>query len=203
MLKKHSGGVPLGKIFVGSISRWVGAILHTTKTLGGKRMATREWMMSDRNIADAPIESFTDLSDRERANLALLHSQCRGWSSQDIEMVVAVMAEDGVYHDITLEPAVGHDAIREFGANWMEALPDLSLYIEAFCVQGNVACDMGRMSGTITREYFGVPPTGRKFDCMFSQICFVENGKIKYLRGLWNAPDMYNQVGWDLAELKK
>ncbi|MDP7641009.1 MAG: hypothetical protein QGI52_01000, partial [Alphaproteobacteria bacterium] len=62
MLKKHSGGVPLGKIFVGSISRWVGAILHTTKTLGGKRMATREWMMSDRNMADTPIESFTDLS---------------------------------------------------------------------------------------------------------------------------------------------
>ena len=80
-------------------------------------MGTREWMMSDRNMADAPIESFTDLSDPERANLALLHSQCRGWSSRDIDMVVAVMAEDGVYHDITLEPAVGHDAIREFGAN--------------------------------------------------------------------------------------
>ena len=27
-------------------------------------------------------------------------------------------------------------------------------------------------------------------------------GKIKYLRGLWNAPDMYNQVGWDLRQLK-
>ena len=166
-------------------------------------MGKREWMMSERNMADAPIESFTDLSDHERDNLALLHTQCRGWSSQDIEMVVSVMAEDGVYHDITLEPAVGHDAIREFGGNWMEAVPDLSLYIEAFCVQGNVVCDMGRMSGTITKEYFGVPPTGQKFDCQFSQMCFIENGKIKYLRGLWNAPDMYNQVGWDLSALKR
>ena len=166
-------------------------------------MSTQDWLMSEHNLTDRPIESFSDLSDAERANLALLHTQCRGWSCQDIERVVGVMAEDGVYHDITLEPAVGHGAIREFGANWMEAVPDLSLYIETFCVQGDIVCNMGRMRGTITKEYFGVPPTGQKFDVPFSQTCFIENGKIKYLRGLWNAPDMYNQVGWDMAALKR
>lgn len=167
-------------------------------------MDTRDWLMSERNLLDEPIESFDDLSEDERANLALLWRQCRGWSSQDIiEVVVAVMAPDGVYHDITLPPTVGHDAIREFGGGWLEAVPDLSLYIEAFCVQGNVVCDMGRMSGTITKDYFGLPGTGRRFDCQFSQICFVEEGRIKYLRGLWNAPDMYNQMGWDLAGLKR
>ena len=165
-------------------------------------MANRGWLMNNENLLDTPIEDFTDLSDEELANLNLLHTQCRGWSCQDIEMVVGVMAEDGVYHDITLDPAIGHAAIREFGTNWMESVPDLNLYIEAFCVQGNVVCDMGWMSGTISKEYFGVPPTGQKFDCKFSQMCFIENGKIKYLRGFWNAPDMYNQVGWDLNELK-
>ena len=166
-------------------------------------MDTRDWLMSARNLADEPIESFGDLSESERANLALLVRQCRGWSSQDIDEVVAVMADDGVYHDITLPPAVGHAAIREFGAGWLDAVPDLSLHIEAFCVQGDTVCDMGRMSGTITKDYFGLPGTGRRFDCQFSQICFVETGRIKYLRGLWNAPDMYNQVGWDLAGLKR
>ncbi len=166
-------------------------------------METRDWLMSERNLAEEPIESFTDLSDEERANLALLHTQVRGWSRQDIDTVVSVMAEDGVYHDITLPPAVGRSAIREFGAGWLEAVPDLALYIEAYCVQGNTVCDMGRMSGTITKEYFGLPGTGRKFDVPFSQLCFIENGEIKYLRGLWNAPDMYNQVGWDLAGLKR
>jgi len=165
-------------------------------------VAKRDWLRSDRNLADEPIESFQDVSDEERANLALLHTQVRGWSAQDIDMVVSVMAEDGVYHDITLEPAVGRQAIRTFGAGWLEAVPDLSLYIEQFCVQGNVVCDMGWMSGTITKEYFGLPATGRKFDCRFSQLCYVEDGEISYLRGLWNAADMYNQVGWDLAGLK-
>ena len=122
-------------------------------------MATREWLMSERNLADEPIESLGDMSERERANLALLVRQCRGWSSQNIDEVVAVMAEDGVYHDITLPPAVGHDAIREFGAGWLDAVPDLSLHIEAFCVQGNIVCDMGWMSGTITKDYFGLPGT--------------------------------------------
>ena len=62
---------------------------------------------------------------------------------------------------------------------------------------------MGWMSGTITKDYFGLPGNGQRFDCQFSQICFVEGGRITYLRGLWNAPDMYNQVGWDLSGLKR
>ena len=167
-------------------------------------MDTREWLMSERNLADEPIESLAGgLSEDERANLALMVRQCRGWSSQDIEEVVAVMAPDGVYHDITLPPAVGHDAIREFGGRWLESVPDISLYMEAFCAQGSVVCNMGRMSGTIARDHFGLPGTGRRFDCQFSQIGFVEGGRFKYLRGLWNAADMYNQVGWDLAGLKR
>ena len=59
-------------------------------------MATRAWLMSERNLADEPIESLGEMSESERANLALLVRQCRGWSSQNIEEVVAVMAADGV-----------------------------------------------------------------------------------------------------------
>lgn len=166
-------------------------------------MAKREWLRSERNMSDKPIEDYEDVSEEERANLALLVRQCRGWSSQNIEEVIAPMAEDGVYHDITLDPAVGHDAIRQFGAGWLDAVPDLSLYIETYTVQGNVVCDLGWMSGTITKDYFGLPGTGKSFDVQFSQVCYVENGRISYLRGLWNAADMYNQVGWDIAGLKR
>ena len=75
-------------------------------------MGEREWMRSDHNLADQPIESFADLSDEERGNLALLVKQCRGWSSQNIDEVVAPMAKTGVYHDITLPPAVGLSLIH-------------------------------------------------------------------------------------------
>ena len=52
-------------------------------------MGTREWLMSERNLADEPVDSLGDMSESERANLALLVRQCRGWSSQNIEEVVA------------------------------------------------------------------------------------------------------------------
>ena len=94
-------------------------------------MDTREWLMSERNLTDGPLEGFEDATDGERANLMLLVEQCRGWSNGDIDRVVSVMAEDGVYHDITLPPAVGHAAIRSFGTGWLAAVPDLSLHIEA------------------------------------------------------------------------
>ena len=166
-------------------------------------MDTREWLMSDHNLIDDPLDSFTGISDQERENLALVMTELRGWANQDVEAVLSVMAEDGVYYDITSEPAVGHDAIREFGEGWIAAVPDFTPYIESFCVQDNVVCDMGRIRGTITNEFFGLPATGKKFDSQFFQACFIENGKIKYVRDHWNAPDMYNQVGWDLTALKR
>ncbi len=166
-------------------------------------MDTRDWLMSDRNLVNEPIESFTDLSDQERANLQLVITELKGWVAQDIDMVLSVMAEDGVYYDITLEPAVGHAGIREFGEGWIAAVPDFTPYIEAFCVQGDMVCDMGRIRGTIAKDFFGLPATGKKFDCQFFQACFIENGKIKYVRDHWNAADLYNQVGWDLTKLKR
>lgn len=166
-------------------------------------MQTREWLMTDHSLVDDPIESFTDLSDDERTNLAMVFTQLTGWVKQDIDMVLSVMAEDGVYYDITGEPAVGHDGIREFGIGWIDAVPDFTPYIEAVCVQGNKVWDMGRIRGTITKGFFGMPATGKKFDCQFMQACFIEDGKIKYVRDHWNAPDMFNQVGWDLAGLKR
>ena len=47
-----------------------------------------------------------------------------------------------------------------------------------------------------------IPATGKKFSCQYFQFCLIENGKIKYVRDHWNAPDMYNQVGWDINALK-
>lgn len=166
-------------------------------------MQSRDWLMTDHSLADDPIESFTDLSDAERANLALVFTQLQGWVNQDVDQVLSVMAEDGVYYDITGEPAVGHAGIREFGNGWIEAVPDFTPYIEAVCVQGNTVCDMGRIRGTITKGFFGQPATGKKFDCQYMQACFIENGKIKYVRDHWNAPDMFEQVGWDIAGWKR
>lgn len=164
-------------------------------------MKTREWLMTENNILYKDINSFEDLSPQERENLQLVITELKGWATQDVGLVLSVMAEDGVYYDITGEPAVGHAAIQEFGDGWVGAVPDFEPYIESFVVQGNTVVDMGRISGTMQNEFFGLPATGKKFDCQFCQFALIENGKIKYVRDHWNFVDMFHQLGWDCAEL--
>ena len=166
-------------------------------------MKTREWLMSEKSLLDEDIDSFEDLSPQERENLKIVMTELRGWATQDVDLVLSVMAEDGVYYDITGEPAVGHDGIREFGDGWVKAVPDFVPYIEAFVVQGNKVVNMGRIRGTMKNEFFGMPATGKRFDCQYCQCAFLENGKIKYVRDHWNYVDMFHQLGWDCAELNK
>jgi steroid delta-isomerase-like uncharacterized protein len=166
-------------------------------------MKTREWLMTEESVLDKNADDFEDLSAEERENLKLVMTELKGWATQSVDMVLSVMAEDGVYYDITGEPAVGHDGIREFGDGWVDAVPDFKPFIESFIVQGNKVVNMGRIRGSIQKEFFGLPATGKKFDCQFCQVAFIENGKIKYVRDHWNLVDMFYQVGWDVAALKK
>lgn len=159
--------------------------------------------MTEESLLDKDADAFKDLSAEERENLKLVMTELKGWATQSVDMVLSVMAEDGVYYDITGEPAIGHDGIREFGDGWVDAVPDFKPFIESFIVQGNKVVNMGRIRGSIQKEFFGLPATGKKFDCQYCQVAFIENGKIKYVRDHWNLVDMFYQVGWDVAALKK
>ena len=166
-------------------------------------MKTRDWLMTEESLLDKDVDAFEDLSAEEKENLKLVMTELRGWVTQSVDMVLSVMAEDGVYYDITGEPAAGHDEIREFGLGWVDAVPDFKPFIEAFVVQGNKVVNMGRIRGSIQKGFYGQPATGKKFDCQYCQVAFIENGKIKYVRDHWNLLDMYYQVGWDVATLAK
>jgi limonene-1,2-epoxide hydrolase len=43
---------------------------------------------------------------------ALVREFCQAWVDADHDKVVAFFTEDGVYHNIPVDPLVGHDAIR-------------------------------------------------------------------------------------------
>lgn len=118
-----------------------------------------------------------------------------------MDRVLSVMAKDAVYQDITLPPAKGLEEIRIFGEGWVEAAPDFHVVVEKFVVQAENVVNMGRISGTIKGEYFGLPATGKHFDCMYCQVAVVKNGKIVYLRDHWDSITMAKQVGWSTQQL--
>lgn len=149
------------------------------------------------NLLYKDPSEFMDLTDQERENLRIVMEELKGWDTQNIERVLSAMDEDIIYHDITLPPAKGLDGVRAFGEGWLKAAPDFSVFIEKFIVKGNYVVNVGRISGTITGEYFGRPATNKPFDCMYCQVAVVEKGKIKYIRDHWDSYTMMQQVGWD------
>lgn len=148
------------------------------------------------NLVYKDPSTFPGLTEQECNNLAVVQEELKGWDHQDVDRVLSVMAPDAVYHDITLPPAVGLDGIRAFGEGWVKAAPNFTVFVEAFVVQGDKVVNMGRISGTIKGEYFGLPATGKDFECMYCQVATVENGKIKHIRDHWDSDTMVKQVGW-------
>jgi limonene-1,2-epoxide hydrolase len=42
----------------------------------------------------------------------LIEEFCAAWKTRDVDMILGYFADDAVYHNIPIEPAVGLDAIR-------------------------------------------------------------------------------------------
>ena len=137
-----------------------------------------------------------NFSREEEENLKVVIEELKAWDRHDIDRLLSVAHEDIIYHDITLPPAKGHDGLRRFAEAWLSAAPDFSVFIEKFIVSGNYVVNVGRISGVITGEYFGLPATKKPFDCMYCQVAVVEGGKIKYVRDHWDYNTMAQQVGW-------
>jgi hypothetical protein len=115
--------------------------------------------MTEENLLYRDPESISDLSPQERENLRVVMEELKGWDTQNVDRVPSIMAKDGLYHDITLPPAKGWEGIRKFGEGWVKAAPDFHVVVEKFVVQGENVVNMGRISGTIRGEYFGLPAT--------------------------------------------
>lgn len=152
--------------------------------------------MTEENLLYRDPASFPDLGPQERENLRVVMEELKGWDTQSVDRVLSVMAKDAVYHDITLPPAKGWEGIRKFGEGWVKAAPDFHVFVEKFVVQRENVVNMGRISGTIKGQYFGLPATGKRFDCMYCQVATVRNDKIVYVRDHWDSITMSKQVGW-------
>ncbi len=148
------------------------------------------------NLVFKEIKELGEFTQEEEKNLHAVMEEQKGWCSHDVDRILSVMAEDAIYHDITLPPAKGHEDIRKFAEGWIIAAPDFYVFVDTFIVKGGYVVAAGRISGTITGDYFGTAPPNKSFDCMFCQVALVENGKIKYIRDYWDSHTMMQQVGW-------
>jgi len=148
------------------------------------------------NLVYTEPKVIGDFTTEEEAALRIVQEELKAWDAHDLDRLLAVMHEDIIYHDITLPPAKGHAGLRAFGEEWLAAAPDFAVPVEKFVVQGSTVVTMGRITGTVTGEFFGQPAPNKPFDCMYVQVALVENGKIKYVRDHWDSCTMQQQMGW-------
>lgn len=87
-------------------------------------------------------------------------------------------------------------------ADWMkglvEILPDARYEVRSFAVdeaRGNVAV-YAVFHGTHTGEGGPVPPTGRRVTTDYAYVMDFDDGRIRHMTKIWNAPHALKQLGW-------
>jgi limonene-1,2-epoxide hydrolase len=143
-----------------------------------------------------PPSSFEGLTAEEQAVLAVVQTELQGWNEQDVDKVLSVMADDAVYWDVTMEPAVGMAAIRQFGEDWVAFCPDFGVHVEKLVTQGNMVANMGYITGHPNPgvEWFPgkVVKEGAYMEFPYFQLAMVKDGKIHYVRDHWNSAAIEN-----------
>ena len=99
------------------------------------------------------------------------------------------------------EPLTDVKTLQEY-ADWMKGLlgfvPDGRYELKSFAgdpERNNVAaCAVFR--GTHTGEGGPVPPTGRSVETDYVYLMEFEDGKIRHMTKVWNAPFAMKQLGW-------
>ena len=71
-------------------------------------------------------------------NETIIRDFCTAFERRDVDELVSFFAADGVYHNIPLAPAVGHDAIRSTLESYVPGSPEIRFEILNIASAGSV-----------------------------------------------------------------
>jgi steroid delta-isomerase-like uncharacterized protein len=139
----------------------------------------------------------TLLSDRIRAQVALVEEHVRRENAHDLPGIMVTFGRRAWYDDEPWgEHHEGRDAVRGYYEDLLASLPDLHIDVtRGLAAEEGVALEV-RISGTHLGPWRGLPPTGRPV--MFP-LCglytFDEEGKVAGERIYYDRGSVLQQVG--------
>jgi predicted ester cyclase len=90
----------------------------------------------------------------------------------------------------------GYSGFKMIVGKIREAFPDLKFTSEYMIAEGDKVLSYNRIEGTHRAEFFGIPPTGRKFMIHGADVCsFDGDGKITAHWGVMDQFSMMVQLG--------
>jgi steroid delta-isomerase-like uncharacterized protein len=130
----------------------------------------------------------------------LLDEWALAWSSTentDLERVLALFADDGVFEDATFGVVVrGKEDLRRYVRGAFAAVPDFTYGVTSRFAASQWAAIEWVMSGTHKGDFPGMPATGKRFSSVRGvSILELEAGKIRRESDYWDAATFMKQVG--------
>jgi steroid delta-isomerase-like uncharacterized protein len=128
--------------------------------------------------------------------LSLIDEMDAAFNRHDAEAVAACYAENAPLRDQAAPGVVGRQAVRDYIAGYMHAFPDLVWERISAEVDGDVAVEEWRASGTHDGDMPGVPATHRRMAVEGCSVFTIgADGLIREERNYWDEMAMLRQLG--------
>jgi len=117
----------------------------------------------------------------------------------DVGGAVATYADDCFYENVALGIRfAGKSAVGAQYAALFAAVPDGRLRLEGEAFGPDVLVHWGTFEGTVTGEFFGLAPTGRRLALPFVAILFFADGRMRGERLVYDLATLSEQAGFPL-----
>jgi limonene-1,2-epoxide hydrolase len=118
-------------------------------------------------------------------NQKLVTDFCQSWSRKNVDEILGYLTDDCFYHNIPMEPYVGHAAIRKFIEPFMKEADTVQFEIKHTTSAGNVV-----MNERVDRFVMGA----KKLELPVAGVFEVRNGKISAWRDYFDLASFNKQM---------
>jgi steroid delta-isomerase-like uncharacterized protein len=117
------------------------------------------------------------------------------WRRRDAAALAADHAEDSLVQSPTQALQRGREAIESVYKLWFTAFPDYQFLQEELIIDDQRVAVIARIVGTHEGEFFGMAPTGRRFECRVVFVYTLKNGQIVHERRILDFTGVLLQIG--------
>lgn len=130
------------------------------------------------NESKLQLDEFITKKNLETQNKAIAQKIIDGLNQRDTSYIELYSPDCKYYFpSASTKPTSRKDDINASKNNW-QAIPDIRWKMEEIIAEGNMVVGRFTVMGTPKEEWFGVPPSGKKFEIGGIFIIKFENGKI-------------------------
>ena len=115
-------------------------------------------------------------------------------NAKDTATMESLIADDFVDNDAMPGMAPGRQGMIDMMGMFVGAFPDLNVVVDHWVAEGDLVAGVMTTKGTQTREFMGMPASGKKFSVREMHMVRVANGKMAEHWGLANEMSMMQQL---------